>query len=314
MSDSMVNNPPSRPPHRALRQRSRAPDSLGGLALTLVALLGGCGKDEPPAPVPAGATGAKADAAGAQADATPAKQAPEPGPRKAFAIPVSVTAAPAGTPADAPATLRGVARLLGGVPERKPITMDYITDCKHHPEVLSEKVIATATGELANVIVYVVRGLEDTAPPEEPVELLQEGCMFKPHVVVVHTGQTLSIRNADEANHNLNAKPAHGSNPAFNKMQPPGSKDLEVVFPRAEIAIPIGCDVHPWMKAHIAVVAHDGWAVSDETGAWSIEVPPGEYLVEGWHAQFGTQKGEVVVGPGEVADLDFSFQSKKKAP
>jgi plastocyanin len=185
-----------------------------------------------------------------------------------------------------------------------------------HPQALSEKVIATETGELANVVVYVVRGLEDTPVPEEPVELLQEGCMFKPHLVVVHAGQTLRIRNADQANHNLNAKPAHGSNPAFNKMQPPEGADIDVVFPRAEIAIPIGCDVHPWMKAHIAVVAHDGWAVSDESGAWSMEVPPGEYLVEGWHEQFGTLKGSVEVGPGEVAELAFSFETKKqkKAP
>jgi len=282
------------------------------LALALALLLPACGGDEAPSPEPEGRAAPEA-AAGEPAESTAAT--PTGGARKRYDIPVRVTPAPAGSPPDAPALLRGVARLDGPIPKRNPIAMNHIAGCRDHEPALVETVIATEEGELQNVVVYVARGLDREAvppAPDEPAVLLQEDCVFHPHVLVVRAGQTLQIHNADKTNHNVNARPTHGSNTGFNKMQPPGAGDLEQVFPRAEVAIPIGCDVHPWMKAWVAVVDSPYYSVSGEDGAWSIELPPGDYLVEAWHERYGTLKGTVELAAGEVGQFDFSFAPAKK--
>jgi hypothetical protein len=287
--------------------------ALAALLLAVAPWIAGCGSDETPG------TEAPPAAEAAPSGTAPAEEPETAAPARSSAgtgrhdVPVRVTEAPAGTAPDAPALLRGVARLEGKIPQPQPIAMDHIAGCKGHEPAKTETVIATPEGELQNVVVYVVRGLErDERIPAEPVDLTQRGCRFFPHIAVVHAGQTLRVRNEDDTNHNVNAKPAHASNPAFNRMQPAAAADLEVVFPRAEIGIPIGCDIHTWMKAYVAVVEHSGWAISDGSGAWAIEVPPGDYLVEAWHEKYGTLKGSAEVRGGETAELEFTFEAKKK--
>jgi hypothetical protein len=111
----------------------------------------------------------------------------------------------------------------------------------------------------------------------------------------------------------VRARPQHGSNKAFNKTQPKGGADLEVVFPRAEVGVLFSCDLHPWMKAYVHVVDHPYHALSDENGAWSIELPPGKYVVEGWHERFGLRKTAFTLGPGETAEIDFVFALPQKS-
>jgi hypothetical protein len=65
------------------------------------------------------------------------------------------------------------------------------------------------------------------------------------------------------------------------------------------------------MKAWVAVVDNPYYSVSDEDGVWSIEVPPGDYLVQAWHERYGTLKGSVEVAAGEEAVFDFGFETAK---
>ncbi len=318
--------------HSLRSPQGRCAPLLGLLGLVCLLALAGCGGDEP-------AGGASTDG-GASGDDRAALAQDDPGAgeapdetddgaaqdadtgasefghrRKRFGLEAVVTPAPADAPEDAPARIHGVARLEGLIPERKPIAMDFIAGCRKHGPGLTETVIATEDGRLQNVVVNILRGFDrDEVPPapDEPAVLTQEGCVFKPHVVVVRAGQTLKIENKDTANHNVNAKPSHGSNEAFNRMQAGGGAAMDVVFERAEVAIPIGCDIHPFMKAWVAVVDHPYYAVSDEEGAWSIELPAGDYLVEAWHERYGTLKGTVELAPGESAEFAFQFEAAKQ--
>ena len=80
-------------------------------------------------------------------------------------------------------------------------------------------------------------------------------------------------------------------------------------FDKEEIMIPVGCDVHPWMRSYIAVVNHPFFAVTGEDGTYEIKnVPAGDYEVEVIHEKLKTQSGKITVKTGEPAKLDLAYQ------
>jgi len=162
-------------------------------------------------------------------------------------------------------------------------------------------------GGLANVFVYVKEGLEGLQfpTPVEAVVLDQNGCLYRPHVVGVRTGQSLTIRNSDGILHNINASPTE--NRPFNVSQPV-NMDTNRSFAVPEVMIPVRCDVHGWMSAYIGVLDHPYFAVSGEDGAVALEgLPPGDYVVEAWHERFGTLTRNITVTTGETTELSFEF-------
>jgi hypothetical protein len=65
------------------------------------------------------------------------------------------------------------------------------------------------------------------------------------------------------------------------------------------------------MSAHVGVLSHPFFAVSDSTGAFKISgLPPGTYTIEAWHEKLGTQQTTVTVGAGETKTADFTFGTK----
>ena len=79
-------------------------------------------------------------------------------------------------------------------------------------------------------------------------------------------------------------------------------------FQAPEIMARVKCDVHPWMAAYVGVVEHPFFAVSGEDGSFSIDgLPAGDYVLEAWHEEFGTQTMSVSVGAGAAADAAFDF-------
>ena len=62
------------------------------------------------------------------------------------------------------------------------------------------------------------------------------------------------------------------------------------------------------MRAYVNVSEHPFFAVTDETGAFSIEgLPPGEYTLQAVHERFGTQEMQFTVEAGGSAAAEFSF-------
>jgi plastocyanin len=218
----------------------------------------------------------------------------------------SVTA----NPADSGSGIKGVVKFEGAAP--KPTHIDTSADplCSkgRTAPATTEDIVVDSGGGLANVVVYVSEGLaaNTSQPPQESVTLEQKGCQYKPHVLAMQANQKLEIVNSDETTHNIHPTPAN--NREWNMTQPHGVP-LDHTFAREEIAIPIKCNVHPWMRGYIAVFKHPYFAVTDKNGAFDIKnLPPGTYTITAWQEKLGTQTQKITMGAGEAKTLDFSFK------
>ena len=209
------------------------------------------------------------------------------------------------------ATVRGQVQFQGTAPAGEPIDMSEEPTCaeKHTGGPVAETVVANQNGTLRNVFVYVKEGLpaQPHPAPAATVEIDQQGCVYRPHVLGVQTGQKLLIKNSDGLLHNINAKPS--ANRGFNISQPRNMESTRT-FTTKEVMIPVECDVHGWMKAYIGVLDHPYFAVTGEDGSFSIgNLPPGTYVLEAWHEKYGTQTMSVTVGPDESKDANFTYNA-----
>ena len=229
------------------------------------------------------------------------EDAPE---RSAAPAPKAASGSPGGA-------LQGTVSFSGTVPDATALQMGADPNCvRMHPDAtpMTQFVVVGEDGGLANVFVYVKEGLDGASydVPTEAVLLDQEGCIYKPHVLGVRAGQTLTIMNSDETLHNIHAIPK--INKEFNVGQPVKGLKTDKVFDQPEIMVPFKCDVHKWMASYVGVVDHPFFATTGPDGTFSIEgLPEGDYVVEAWHEQYGTQQMNVSVAPdGAEANFEFS--------
>jgi plastocyanin len=127
---------------------------------------------------------------------------------------------------------------------------------KAHPgPAVNEEYVTGSGGALGNVIVFVSEELGNRSfdVPAEPVEVDQKGYIYLPHMIGLQAQQKIRIVNSDSTTRNIHAVPIN--NREWNKAQPAGTT-LEETFAREEIAIPVKCNVHPWMRSYIAVFKH----------------------------------------------------------
>jgi len=210
-------------------------------------------------------------------------------------------AVPAGT-----GVIAGTVVLAGTAPE-----MREIPNSACHPSaplVREESVVVDDGNHLANVVVYLKDGPPvDVPAAAPPVVLDQVGCRYVPHVVALRTGQTLTIRSSDATLHNV-----HGQctvNPAFNVGMTGAGQSRDFTFARPE-TFKVGCDVHPWMAAHVAVFDHPMFAVTRDGGRFEIKsVPPGTYTLVAWHERYGTVERAVKVKDNETVDISFEYKA-----
>lgn len=216
------------------------------------------------------------------------------------------------------ATISGLVKLDGTAPASKTIKMDADPVCKsaHSTPVMEDFWVVDASGGVANTFVYVREGLGgDEYEAGSGLTLDQKGCMYHPRVAGVVAGSKVTITNSDQTLHNVHAFPSKNS--AFNEGQPAGSpaKEKTEEFSKAEVMIPIKCDVHGWMKSYVGVLPHPFFAVTGADGKYEIKgVPAGEYTVTAWHE---TSKGDaagvtvdqkVTVAAKEAKTVDFMIK------
>jgi plastocyanin len=205
--------------------------------------------------------------------------------------------------------VQGMIMFEGTPPDPVHLDMASEPECDAHwdGEAMREDV-RVRDGHLANVFVYVKEGLEGMQFPRTRQAALidQLGCRYTPHVSGVMPGQTVTFKNSDPVMHNINATPS--VNRPFNFSQPAQNMENDRTFAQPEVMIPVRCDVHGWMRAYIGVVPHPYHAVSGDAGTFDLsELPPGEYVIEAWHARLGTQEQTVTVATGETAQVSFTF-------
>jgi plastocyanin len=182
---------------------------------------------------------------------------------------------------------------------------------KQHPTpVFTQDVVTDASGDLQNVIVFISDGLgsQTFQPPSQPVVLDQKGCLYQPRVLAIQANQPMEVVNEDPTSHNIHPTPAN--NREWNKSEPPGAK-AEATFAREEIAIPVKCNIHPWMRGYVAVFKHPFFAVTGKDGSFDLSnLPPGTYTIKAWHEKLGTSTQTITIGANETKAIDFVLKSQ----
>lgn len=207
-------------------------------------------------------------------------------------------------------SIAGKVVFTGTAPKMNKIDMAAEATCsaKHTEPARDQSVVVNGNGTLKNVVVYVKQGLEEyTFPaPSQTPEIDQVGCVYEPHVLVMMPGM-IKIKSSDNVLHNVHAEPK--TNQPFNQAQPTPST-IEKKLTKPEVAVPFKCDVHPWMRAYVAVIEHPVAVVTGNDGTFKLSpLPPGQYVLEAWHEKYGMQQATVTVETGKTAEATFTFSA-----
>tara|TARA_B100000686_G_scaffold113346_1_gene121011 strand:- start:81 stop:686 length:606 start_codon:yes stop_codon:yes gene_type:complete len=199
----------------------------------------------------------------------------------------------------------------------KPLRMDADPVCVANSDIQPRKewLVLDENNGVKNVLVYVKESksgslLKNYDTPKEAAVIDQKGCVYVPHVLGVMVGQQLDILNSDGTLHNIHALPK--VNKEFNKAMPRSKKQMSVKFDKVEAPFKIKCDVHPWMGAFLGVFDHPYFAVTDDSGSYTISgLAPGKYVLEAWHEKLGLQTVDLSVDESG-ATQNFTFTKPKK--
>jgi plastocyanin len=228
--------------------------------------------------------------------------------------------APAATPSAAPARtvssegagiIHGKVTFAGTPPAGDPVNMKADPYCAKQPGAkTNEQVVVGAGGGLMNVVVRVAEGLSGKySPLAEEAVMDQQGCMYRPRVLVAQAGQTVVIKNSDQTLHNIHTY--KGTVTLFNQAQVFGMPPIKKRFPGAGDVVKFKCDVHPWMTGYLLVTDNPFHAVSSDDGTFTMrDVPAGSYTIEAWHELLGTQKAQVTVAAGKTAEINLKFSPR----
>jgi hypothetical protein len=208
------------------------------------------------------------------------------------------------------ATVKGKISFEGTPPMPKKVSTTGDPKCVN-PDLRAEDMIVS-DGGLENVMIYVSSPVQGGFPtPTTEVLVDQMGCHYIPHAFTAMVNQPIKFRNSDNTSHNIHA---HAEvNEPFNISQ--AVKGLEDIkrFSKAEIMLPIRCDVHNWMNAFVGVFTHPYHTVSKTGGAYELKLAPGKYEITAHHEKLGKKTMMVEVMENGTADLNFSFAATDKA-
>lgn len=205
--------------------------------------------------------------------------------------------------------IAGKVSFSGTVPPAERVKLSADPKCAAiHKDGLERQPLRVKDGGLADVLVYVKSGIGASyAAPPEPILLDQIGCVYRPSMIVVMVGQPLRIRNSDDTLHNIHPRPT--VNKEFNIGQPRKGMESTKTFEKPELMIPTGCDVHPWMRSYISVLAHPFFALTKDDGSYEIgALPDGEYEVEAVHSRLKTVTSKAAVKAGQTTRLDLALK------
>ena len=213
--------------------------------------------------------------------------------------------------------VKGKIKFDGKAPKMKPLRMDADPVCVANSDIKPRKewLVLDENNGVKNVLVYVKESKSGALSknydtPKEAAVIDLKGCVYVPHVLGVMVGQQLDILNSDGTLHNIHALPK--VNKEFNKAMPRSKKQMSVKFDKVEAPFKIKCDVHPWMGAFLGVFDHPYFAVTDDSGSYTISgLAPGKYVLEAWHEKLGLQTVDLSVDESG-ATQNFTFTKPKK--
>jgi len=218
-------------------------------------------------------------------------------------------------------SIKGRVLIQGSVPQLPPLYAKG--EAPKDPaicgvEAAPNESIVVNDGGLANVFIYLPKPPKGYAssPVTEPVIFDQKYCVFKPHVLVVRTGQPVMILNDDNALHNTHTYP--NRNTGFNQgIQGNDRTGVKLVYTKPEAKpLQVGCDVHNWMTAYHLPVDHPFATASGPDGSFEIkDLPAGKHAFKVFHEKGGELEKafSVTVKAGETVEIDIPVAASKLA-
>jgi plastocyanin len=205
-------------------------------------------------------------------------------------------------------SITGTIKVSGPIPQlpKRDITKD--------PKVCgtgtrdSQQLIVSKDGALKNAVVIVEDVKRGKPVPEsaQNAQINQKNCEYDPHVFVVAQNSNVSILNSDPTLHNIHMY--QGNDSLFNIAQPVRNQVNNHKLEKVGMVY-AECDVHGWMQAHIAVVNNPYYAVTDNSGTFSIrDLPLGTYKVKVWHEYLGEKTQEITVNPKTEFALNLDLR------
>ena len=187
--------------------------------------------------------------------------------------------------------------------------------CAVH-DMFSEELVVDKESRGIKWVIVSIGGSPKVHPDQEKaegeVEFGQEFCQFKPHVLALREGQKLKITASDPGvGHNTNMEGVY--NPLWNVLIPTpkeGEKSSvdgpDLVFDKKPFGVK--CNVHNWMKAHIAVFKHPYFAVTGDDGSFEIKnVPAGKQKLVVWQEVIGQSDRGIEVKPDDITDVEIKL-------
>lgn len=208
------------------------------------------------------------------------------------------TAEPAAT-----GSLTATVNFDGEAPEPEEYDASGNSEC-NVDTVEGQTVVVNDNGTLKNVVVAVKSGPDGLDKSAPDVSFTQKNCKYDPHVAVAKAGQSVTVGDEDPRLHNVRG--SKDGSQLFNLQTFEGdSKEFSV---DETGVVSLVCDVHPWMQGYLYVTEHGAAGVTNDSGEVTLdELPEGDYTLEIWHEEYGTQTEDVTISEDEESSLSVTF-------
>ena len=157
--------------------------------------------------------------------------------------------------------------------------------------------MATVTGNAARGAIVALEQPEgQRAPVPGPVVMDQRGQQFIPAMMLAQVGQPVEFRNGEGIPHNVYVTRDVSGAVQFNVSTDPGQAYTHVFD--AVGTYEVACDIHPSMRASLAIVNTPHAAIVADFGTFTLmNVPPGPYELVTVYGNETTRRQVVVKGP-----------------
>lgn len=154
---------------------------------------------------------------------------------------------------------------------------------------------------MPNVVVWVDAPALSKAADVKPV-LDQRNFTFYPHVLAIQVGTTVEFPNHDRVFHNVFS--FHEGKRFDLGLYPTGTV-RRLTFDKAGLSM-LFCNIHPKMFAYIMAVNSPYFAVSDETGRFTIRgVPSGSHVYHAWRSGNSMISGSIAVDAETMLEVQW---------
>ena len=141
-------------------------------------------------------------------------------------------------------------------------------------------------GPVSDAVVYAAAAGAASAAPKKRAVVDQRDKQFVPYVTAVQVGTAVIFPNSDNIRHHV-----YSFSPA-KKFELPlysGVPAEPVVFDKVGF-ITLGCNIHDWMIAYVAVLPTPYFQVTRQDGRAVLkDLPAGQYTVQVWHPALKAQ-------------------------